>query len=177
MTDRVDQQICITFCVKLEHSSTEIMWWFRRPHWRATGDWQFHHSNTPAHASRLMQSFFGQTSNHSGNSVPLQFRFGTLQLLAFPKLKSPLKGRDFRWQWDSGKYDGAADGDWENCVRSQGAYFEGNWGIIILSKMFLVSSVFFTKCLYFHITWLDWKPSVQTINIYYFLVINWMRSL
>ena len=26
-------------------------------------------------------------------------------------------------QWDSGKY-GAADGAWENCVRSQGAYFE-----------------------------------------------------
>ena len=24
------------------------------------------------------------------------------------------------------KYDWAADGDWENCVRSQGAYFEGD---------------------------------------------------
>ena len=56
----------------------------------------------------------------------------------FPKLKSPLKGE--RFQWDSGKYDGAADGDWENCVRSQGAYFEGDWGVIVLCTMYLVSS-------------------------------------
>ena len=64
----------------------------------------------------------------------------------FPKLKSPLISD--HW-WDSGKYDGAADGDWENCVRSQGAYFEGDWGIIVLCTMFLVSCISFNKCLYF----------------------------
>ena len=47
------------------------------------------------------------------------------------------------------KYDGAADGDWEDCVRSQGAYFEGDWGVIVLRTMFLVSCVFFSNCLYF----------------------------
>ena len=30
---------------------------------------------------------FGETSNHPGDSVPLQPRFGALQLLAFPKTK------------------------------------------------------------------------------------------
>ena len=52
-------------------------------------------------------------------------------------------------QWNSGKYDEAAAGDWENCVRSQGAYFEGDWGITVLCTVFLVSCTFFNKCLYF----------------------------
>ena len=52
-------------------------------------------------------------------------------------------------QWDLGKYNKAADGDWENCVGSPGAYFEGNWGITVLCTMFLVSCIFFNKCLYF----------------------------
>ena len=45
---------------------------------------------------------------------------------------------------DSGKYDGAADGNWENCVRSQ-----EDWGVIVLGTMFLVPCIFFNKCPYF----------------------------
>ena len=52
-------------------------------------------------------------------------------------------------QLDSGKYDRATDGDWENCVRSPGAYFEGDWCFIVLCTMFLVSCILFNKCLYF----------------------------
>ena len=37
-----------------------------------------------------------QTSNPPGDSGPLQPRFRALQLLAFPKLKSPLKGKRFQ---------------------------------------------------------------------------------
>ena len=37
----------------------------------------------------------------------------------------------------------------ENCVRSQGAYFEGHWDIIALCTMSLVSYISFNKCLYF----------------------------
>ena len=44
---------------------------------------------------------------------------------------------------DSGKYNRAADGNWENCVRSQGAYFEGDWGITILCT---TSCILFNKC-------------------------------
>ena len=49
---------------------------------------------------------------------------------------------------DSGKYDGTADGNWENCVRPQGIDFEGDWGIIVLCTMVLLSCIFFNKCLY-----------------------------
>ena len=38
---------------------------------------------------------FGETSNHPGDTAPLQPKFGVLWLLAFPKLKSPLKGKRF----------------------------------------------------------------------------------
>ena len=81
---------------------------------------------------------------------PLQPRFVALRLLAFPQIKITFEREEISdcW-WDSGKYDGAANGDWENCVRSQGVYFDGHWGVIVLCTMFLVSCIFFNKCLYF----------------------------
>ena len=94
---------------------------------------------------------FGETSNHPGDSAPLQPRFGALRLLAFPKTKTTFEREEIsEHQWDSGKYDGAVDENWENCVRSQGAYFEGDRGVIVLCTMFLVSCISFNKCLYFH---------------------------
>ena len=73
----------------------------------------------------FVQSFFGETSHHLGDSAPLQPRIGTLQLLDFPNTKDTFDKEEISdHQWDSGKYDRAADGTWENCVRSQGAYFE-----------------------------------------------------
>ena len=43
---------------------------------------------------------------------PLQPGFGTLWLLAFPKKKVTFKREEISdCQWNSGKYDGAADGD------------------------------------------------------------------
>ena len=50
---------------------------------------------------------------------------------------------------------------WENCVRSQGAYFEGDWGIIVLSTMFLVPSI---NVSIFHSKWLNifWTDLTQT---------------
>ena len=39
--------------------------------------------------------FFGKASHQPGLSAPLQPRFGSLRLLTFPKVKSPLKGRRF----------------------------------------------------------------------------------
>ena len=80
-----------------------------------------------------------------------QSSYSDLWLL--PKLKSPLKGKRFQTISDSGKYNGADDGDWENCVRSQGAYFEGDWGIIVLCTVFLVSASINVSS--FHSTWLD----------------------
>ena len=115
--------------------------------------------------------FFGETSNHSGDSVLLQLTFGALWLLAFPKIKITFEREEISdHQWDSGKYNRAAESDWENCVRSQGAYFEGDWSIIVLCTMFLVCSS--VNASVFHITWLDtfWTDllicRIVCINIY-----------
>ena len=99
---------------------------------------------------RVSQRAFCETSHHPGDSAPLKPRFGTLWLLPFPKTKITFEKEEIlnHW-WDSGKYDRGTDGDWENCVRSQGAYFEGDWGVIVLCTMFLVSCIFFNKCLCF----------------------------
>ena len=83
-------------------------------------------------------------------TAPLQPRFGTLWLLAFPKLKITFEREEISdCQWDSGKYDRTAGGNWENCVRPQGSYFEGDWGVIVLCTVFLVSYILFNNCLYF----------------------------
>ena len=107
--------------------------------------WQCSLSCITSHAG-----FFGETENHPGDSGPLKLRFGTLWLLAFPKTKITFEKEEISdHRWDSVKYDGAADGNWENCLKSQGAYFEVVWGIIVLCTMFLVSCIFFNKCLCF----------------------------
>ena len=81
----------------------------------------------------------------------------------FPKLKSPLKGKrfqtideiqenttgqpmviptkDFAERFEQWKRR------WKNCVRSQGAYFEREWDVIVLRTVFLISCIFFNKCL------------------------------
>ena len=156
MTKRVEQQICIKFCSKLEHSSMETIWMILKAAamsnwWLAASSWQRTSSCITSYAE-----IFGETSNHIGDSTLLQPQFGDLWLLSFPKTKITFERKKISdCQWDSGKYYQAAEGNWENCMRSQGAYFEGDWGIIVLCTMFLVSCIFFSKCLYcFHITWL-----------------------
>ena len=154
MTERVEQWICIKFCIKLEHSSVETTEMIQKATamgnwWLAASSWQCARS-----CITLRVDFFGKTSNHPGDSAPLQPRFGILWLLDFSKTEITFEREEIsdHW-WDSGKYNKAADGYWENCVRSQGAYFEGDWGVIVLCTMFLVSSSINVSI--FHITWLD----------------------
>ena len=53
---------------------------------------------------------FGETSNHPGDSVSLHPRFDAQWVLDFPKTKIPFEREEISdHQWDSGKYDGAAD--------------------------------------------------------------------
>ena len=47
-----------------------------------------HRANTSAHSTALTQIFvFGKASHHPGLLAPLQPRFGSLRLVAFPKAK------------------------------------------------------------------------------------------
>ena len=144
MTEWVEQWICIKFCVKLEHSSVETIQVIQKA--AAMGNWWLAASshNMPTHIPQLVQ-FFGETSNQPGNSSPLQPRFGSLPLLAFPQTKITFEREEISGcQWDSGTYDGAADGYWENCMRSQGAYFEGDWGIIVLCVSSSIKYLYFS---------------------------------
>ena len=93
----------------------------------AMGNWQLQHNNVPTHASRLLQRFLTKHQITQVTQPPLQLRFSTWGLLAFPKAKINFKRKDISSpRLDSIKYDGVADGDRENCVRSHGAYFEGD---------------------------------------------------
>ena len=116
--------------------------------WLAASSQQHTCSCITSHAK-----FFCETSNHPGDSAPLQPRFGALRLLAFPKTEITFEREEISDCRDSGKYDRAADGNQENCVRSQGTYFEGDWGVIVVRTMFLVSSSINVSV--FHNTWLD----------------------
>ena len=131
----------------------KLFQWFRRPWLWATGGWQLHHNNISAHVWHLVQTFLAKHQITQVTQPPYNLDLASCDFRLFPKLKSPFKGKRFQTVNESGKYDGAADGDWENWVRSQGAYFEGDWGVIVLRTMFLVSSSINVSIL--HITWLN----------------------
>ena len=150
MTEQVEQWVCIRFCIKLEHSSVETIGMIQKPQLWAPGDWQLHHEWQCTHSfiTSHAEYFWGSIKSPRWLSR-LQPRFGALWLLAFPKTEITFEREEISdHQPDSGKYVGTADGDWENCVRSHGSYCEGDWGIIVLCTMFLVSCVFFNKGLY-----------------------------
>ena len=169
--DWVEQWICIKFCIKLEHSSTETIQMIKKA--ATMGNWSLVASLLQCTCSCITScaDFFAETSDHPGNSALLQSRFVALWLLAFPKTKTTFEREEISdCQWNSGKYNGAADSYWENCERSQGAYFEGDWGVIVLCTMFLVSYTSSINVFTFHITWLD---TFWTDLIYQVCDTNW----
>ena len=155
MTEWVEPQMCIKFCVKFEQSSIETIEKIQKT--AGMGNWWLTASSQHT-GSRITSrgEFFGEISNHPGDSDPLQPRFGALRLLSFPKTKITFERKEISdSQWDSGKYDTELIAIGRTVKRSQVTYFEGHWGVIVQCTMFLMSCIFFNKCLYFHITWLD----------------------
>ena len=150
MTERVEQHICIKFFIKLEHSSVETVhmsqkatgmgsWW-----WAASSQ-QCAHSCFTSRA----EFFLAKHQITQVTQTPYNPNLAPCNFWLFPKLKSPLKGKRFQAVDETRKIQ--RDSWWrlENCVRSQGAYFEGDWGDIVLCTMFLISCIFFNKCFYF----------------------------
>ena len=166
--------------MKLEHSSEETSWMIQKAAamgnwWLAALSWQHAHSCIMSEAE-----CFGETSNHPGDSAPLQPRFGTLWLLAFPKTKITFERKEIsdHW-WDSGKYDGAAESDWENA--SQGTYFEGVKGTEELLSylqhfLYLVSSPI--NVFIFHSMWLDTFSTdlIYNQNEIKIILITWITN-
>ena len=155
MTEWIEQPICIKFSFKLEHSSMETIRMIQKS--SAMGNWWL-----VASSHLLMQRFLAKHQILQVAQHPLRPRFSTLWFLAFPKTKITFEREEISDnQWDSGKYNY----NWENCVKSQGTYFEYltlwrgrryncpmyNFFVYLLSSSVNVSI--------FHITWLDtfWK--------------------
>ena len=120
MTEQVEKCICMKSCIKLEHSSTETIQMIQKA--AAMGYWRLavssqQHTHTPQTWIMSGAEYFGKT-NWPGDSAPLQPRLDALWLLAFPKTKITFEREEISDHgWDSGKYDKAADGDWENSMR------------------------------------------------------------
>ena len=112
-----EQWICIKFCVKFEHSCAETI----RVIQKATA---LGNRRLAASARQCARSCIMSCAEFFAKHARLQPRFGVLWLLAFPQIKITFEREESsdHW-WDSGKYDGAADGNWENRVRSHSAYF------------------------------------------------------
>ena len=146
----VEQHICVKFCIRLNHSSVETIQMIQKATavgnwWLAASSWQYSCSCITSHAEFLAK--YKITLVRQPTYSPY---FDVFWLLAFSKSKIASEREEISdCQWDSGKYNRAADGDWENCVRSQGVYFEWDWGVIVLCTMFLLSCIFFNKRLYF----------------------------
>ena len=91
-----EQQICIKYCVKLEHSSAEIIWMIQKAGamsywWLATSSCPSARSCITFHAEILTKYQITQVaqSPYRPDLVPWEFWI-------FPKLKSPLKGKSFQ---------------------------------------------------------------------------------
>ena len=139
MTEWVEQQICIRFCIKLGHSSSETVWMTQKA--AAMGNRWLAASSRQCIGSCITSGavFFSKCQITQVTQPLYSPDLASCDSWLFPKLTFEREEISDPW-WDSGKYDRAADGNWENCVRSQGAYFEGDWGVIVLHTMFLVSS-------------------------------------
>ena len=146
--DWVEQGICIKFCIKLKHASTEIIQMIQKATamgnwWLAASSWQNVCSCIMSHAD-----FFGKPSNHPV-AQPTVAQIWHPVTSCFSQDSNHLwKGRDFRslrfrkiwrcrWWWLG-----------ELCEVPR-CLLWSNWGIIFLCTMFLVSCIFFNKCLYF----------------------------
>ena len=120
MTEWVEQQICIRFCIKLEHSSMETIQMIQKA--AAMGNWWLAASSQQCASSTCLlmhhiscRVFLAKHQITQVTQPRYSPRFDALWLLFFPKTKITFKGEEISdcW-WDSGKYDRAVDGNWEN---------------------------------------------------------------
>ena len=89
---------------------------------------------------------FGKTSNHPGDSAPLQPRFGILKLLTFPKTKITFEREEISGcQWDSGKYNGPLMVIGRTVWGPKVPTLKGTKGHC---PVYNVSCIFFNKCVY-----------------------------
>ena len=107
MTERVEQQICLKFCVKLKCSSMETIWMM--PQLWATGDWQLHHDNASNSCITSCAVFWWNIKSPRWLS-PTTAQVWHPVTSGFSQNKVTFEREEISdHRWDSGKYDGAAD--------------------------------------------------------------------
>ena len=84
------------FGLSLNIPPQKLSGWFRRPQLWATGDWQLHHNNMPAHASHLVQSFLVKHQITQVTQPPYSPDLAPCYFWLFPKIKSPLTEKRFQ---------------------------------------------------------------------------------
>ena len=141
MTEQVKQRIRIKFCVKLEHSLTESIRMIQKA--TTIGNWRLAASSQRAHSCITSRAVFWWNIKSPRRLRPVTAQIWCLWLLAFPQTNITfVREESLGSWWDSGKYHMAADGNWENCVRLQGAYLEGDWGVCHC-PLYNVSCIFY----------------------------------
>ena len=83
------------FALSLNIPPQKLCGWFGSPQLWATGHWQLHHNNEPAHASRLVQNFVVKHQITLVTQLPYSPDLAPWDFWLFPKLKPPLKGKRF----------------------------------------------------------------------------------
>ena len=143
MTEWVEQEMHINFCIKLEYVSAETIQVIQKAAamgnwWLAASSQQWTRSCITSHAE-----FFFTQPPYNADSVPCHF-------CLFPKLKLPLKGKRFQ----------TIDEIQENTMGQLMVIERTVWGpkvpplkgtesYIVSCTMFLLSCIFFSKCLCF----------------------------
>ena len=132
-----------SFALRFNIPPGKLFRWFRRTQLWATGDWHFITTHLLLH--HVSCRVFGETSNHSGDSFPLQARFGTLWLLAFSKTKitferEKISMRFRKIQWGSWWRLGELY-EVPRCLLWRGLRHH--------CPVYNLSGIFFNKCLYF----------------------------
>ena len=151
------------FALSLNIPPKKLFRWLRRLQLWATGDWQLHHSNVPAHASCLLQ-LFGKITHVTQPHYSPDLAPGDVWL--FPKLKSPLKGKSFQ----------SINETQENMTGQLMETGRTVWGPKVPTLKGTEASLSFVSI--FHITWLETFStdlihmlSVGTVCLVFLLVV------
>ena len=97
MTEQLEQQICIKFCIKLEHFSAETIQMIQKAaamgnRWLAASSWQ----HIQSWITSCEEFFWQNIMSPRWLSAPYSPDLPPWDLGFFPKLKSPLKGKRFQ---------------------------------------------------------------------------------
>ena len=161
VTEWVEQRICIKFCVKLEHSSTETIRMIQKA--TARGKWWLAASSQQCSSSCITShaEFFGKTSNHPGDSAPCSPDRVPCDFWLFPKLKSSFKGKRLQ------TIDEIQENMWGQLMEigrtvwgPEVPTFKGTEASLSYEWCFLCLVFFLINLSILHLTWLDtfWIP-------------------